>query len=172
MRFARLQVFACVAFLMGHSTPEHSVAPNGQESHGGDPLALEFLMQADTVLQALSNRSVAVSNISAQDVWRMRRELAHTRVVAVESPLYVNGRSVMVKYTRLDNSKVRHEIVIHRSSLYEWLRSGGEIRHLVLHEMLWMIGKDDTNYRISRRARFATAATTSDVLIRDICKNS
>ena len=168
MRFARLQVFTCLLsfFLVGYNTPD------GQESHGGDPLSLEFLMQADIVLDALSKRSVTISAITMQDVWRMRRELSSTRVVGVESPLYVNGRSVMAKYTRLDNGKVRHEVVIHRSSLYEWLRSGGSIRHLVLHEMLWMIGKDDTNYRISRKARFTTDATTGDDLIKDICKRS
>lgn len=168
MRSARLQVFTCLLsfFLLGN------VSPAGQESHGGDPLSLEFLRQADIVLTALSNRSVSISGISMQDVWRMRRELSRTRVVGVELPLYVNGRSVMVKYTRLDNDRIRHEVTIHRSSLYEWLRSGGSIRHLVLHEMLWMIGKDDTNYRISRKARFTTDATTGDDLVRDICERS
>ena len=144
----------------------------GQESHGGEPLVLEFMLQAERVIAELPSVTGLEGKITSSDILRMRKELDRTRVAIVKSPLYVNGEQVSVRNTSLDSDSVAHMVEIYQPAMYNWLRHGGKFRHLVFHELLWLIGKDDSNYKISRKVHFVGEEIPNSGLIKDICRGT
>lgn len=150
----------------------HAAAiPHGQESHGGDPLALEFAATATEVIAQLTASGELREHIASTDLAAMRAELDHTRIVISDAELYVDGQPVAVKHTvdHGEQGTAQHRIEINRNKLYDWLQRGGDLRRIVFHELLWLIGKDDSGYRISRLLRNQQRLDLSRDLIDNIC---
>lgn len=169
MKYLLLLAIFAVFFTLPASVD--ATTPQWKESHGGDPLALEFVARAWKLTEDLATANGLEEIITAEDVAHMQDELKRTSVVVLDTDLYVNDRVVTIKHTgEYDpDGSLRHKIEINRHLLYDWLQRGGGLRRIVFHELLWLIDKDDTDYQISRRLKNNSQANIGVDLTRSIC---
>ncbi len=148
----------------------------GQEGHGGDPLAAEFATAGREVLKHLRDSNELAPDVTAEDLEGFDRALASTRIDPTDAKLFdrlgddVDARVV---HDPLRPGSRTRLIQINRAAFYDWLRRGAMLHRLVLHEYLWVIGKNDENYRISSRLEpLDLAPVLAGELKRDICREN
>jgi hypothetical protein len=134
------------------------VAHAGQEGHGGDPAAAEFVAKAWKLYNRLMAFNELYPDVTDADLDTLRAAIEATRVEAVPYQLQDHIGNVVVARVIPDplrpvpaGQPQPQVIQVNRHGLYEFLRHGIDLTRLVLHEYLWVIGKNDENYRISGR---------------------
>lgn len=164
-----LALFA--AFLVVSS----GMARAGQEGHGGDPLAAEFVSTAQAVLTHLDASNELFPDLSDSDLRNLEIAIATTRIDTTDERLFDHlGDDVDARVTNDPLRPGRAKVIqINRGAFYRWLRHGAMLHRLVLHEYLWVIGKNDENYRISSRLEpVDLGGVLGGDLKRDICRDN
>jgi hypothetical protein len=149
------------------------VARAGQEGHGGDPLAAEFVTVGHQVLAHLQRSNDLAPDLDAAGLQKLQRALVTTRVDVVDMPLYdylgdqVDARAIPDPLR--GHARARMVVQVNRRALYDWLEHGHGLNRLVLHEYLWVIGLDDQNYRLSARLTMTEPATLTPAVEERLC---
>lgn len=131
------------------------MARTGQEGHGGDALAAEFVATGWQVEQYLEGSTDLGADFTAGDLLAFQDALRATRVDTVTFELEdsigdrVDARVIRDPLRKGTRAAPRYVIQINRDAFYRWVKKGAALHRLVFHEYLWVMGKDDENYRIS-----------------------
>ena len=113
---------------------------SGQEGHGGDSHAAEFVLEANRIYGEL----ITLPNLSSFGI-RIESFLAAvqaTHVSSVDGMLFLGGEQVDA-----ENFPVQMKIILSRPAWANMSKEGKRI--LVLHEYLSIMGLDDSNYRLT-----------------------
>ena len=169
---------AALAALGLVATLASAPAQAGQEGHGGDPLAAEFVAKGWQLYEHLAMHNDLAPDLTFTDLEHLKSVLKTTRIEPVDYDLYDEyGASVQARVLPdpLIAPKPSHQtplvIQVNRPGLYEFLRNGQDLSRLVLHEYLWIIGKDDANYKISSRLGQTVVDPLPGDLKSDICRD-
>lgn len=116
--------------------------------NGGDYIASEFIARAHVVLAKMQADSDDL--ITPEQVQHLATAVLETGVESSDVPISdVFGRRVDARVVNDPANPGKKLIQLDRERWLQYLASRENIYRLVFHEYLWVIGIDDTNYRIS-----------------------
>lgn len=116
--------------------------------NGGDYVATEFIARAHVVLAKLQDKADGL--ITLDQVQSLKIAILDTAVESSDVPISDRfGRRVDARVVDDPANPGKKLIQLDRERWLQYLASRESIYRLVFHEYLWVIGVDDTNYRIS-----------------------
>ena len=129
------------------------VAPSAgwEVGSGGDPLAVEFTMRAKFVLNVLNQRGRFHSILSSTDRSSFSQAIIDTRVELTDALLTDRFGSRVIGLVTIDPKRPGKMMIhVNRTGYLSGGAPGGQnLNQFVFHEYLWVLGKNDLNYRIS-----------------------
>jgi hypothetical protein len=127
----------------------HAYAARANEvGNGGDYVAAEFIARAHVVLAKMQANSDNL--ITPEQVQNLGVAILEAGVESSDAPIMDHfGRRVDARVIDDPANPGKKLIQLDRERWLQYLASRENIYRLVFHEYLWVIGLDDTNYRIS-----------------------
>ena len=149
-------------------TPGLSEARNGNEiGNGGNLVAQEFIARGYVVHSYLSQLPAGKQILTPAQLVTFEKALKVTRVEALDEQLY-DHLGAPVDARTIDDPKMPGQkmVQLNNQAWKDILDSRQGVYKLVFHEYLWVIGLDDTNYVISRRADFSANVPAPTPIVR------
>lgn len=120
--------------------------------NGGDYLSSEFIARGHKIYDYLRKGNLILSR---EDLQEFADALPNTPVESTDEPLYDHNH-IQVDARTIDNPNGLGKMIqLYRPRWTDYHIRQSNVYKLVFHEYLWVLGLDDTNYRISNNLKLA-----------------
>ena len=144
-----LTVVVCIVF------SGSGFADDTRIGNGGRYTAAEFIARGYVIHSYLTQTQTQDHVLSPHDLLRFSQALAKTRVEVLNEQLR-DSLGAIVDARTIDDPNLPGQkmIQLNESAWDEILKNHTGVYRLIFHEYLWVLGFDDTNYKISARVKF------------------
>jgi hypothetical protein len=134
-----------------------SARAGNEGPHGGDFMKAVFIIRAYEVLDALQTVPANAALLPAATVALLPHDIDETPIDTVDDRLYDDGAEVDALTSDDATSPTGKSIRLNRARWERLLSQQADLHVLVFHELLWVLGENDQNFRISRRLLMTSA---------------